>query len=433
MTHLTEATVIDRVFDGTTESPEEREHRLQCLECSEMWAEIELMTDDLSDPEVWDIAPAAPPSAEGLNKLLDLEERLAFERAEARRMLQTGVLNLQKAGSIEATVGMIDILSEHIDWLTERDPLHAEFIAEIAVDLSRKLPDEQYPRGVVSQSRGIALKWLANAARKIGHFDKALRALDQAAEWFSASPVPDSDLASVDYVRATVFLTQGKLIEARRLLHRSIETFAAFGEDSRRRNAQLLLSGIEHRSGNVELAVQLIEPLLAESGEYDSTFRGRVLHNLGVYLIDLDPNRASSCLRQAQHCLETAGLQTEAFRSLWQRGTLARKSGDHERAESILTLSYEKALDLGLQIDVALITLEMAEIALETCELSRVAELASTALADLRALDAPLYAAQAFEYLQRAAGEQTLGIPELKFVRGFFEAAGSTNSFTPPS
>jgi tetratricopeptide (TPR) repeat protein len=436
MAHLTEDDVLVWLLTEDGLPADLFAHTRECDQCLDMLREGERFRDTLRNPASWVESPA-PLREDILDQLVALERRLAAERDEA----ETALVSLTHAelerriDSGWSTVGLVRALVDRSYAEVEHEPQQGEIFASLAVRAAHHLSRDEYAPPLVSATMGQAWRQQANALRMRGKLTETLEALDHASAAFAETTVPDPEIATIHYIRAAVFYTQGRLKEARTLLEDASRTFRRFGDDERYRNARMLLAGVMEVDGDRGGAIDLLRDLLKTVPSDDTLFRGRLLHNLGVFLLHDDQPGAESYLQQAHHCLLSAGLRTEALRALRNLGRAASRSGDTGRAASILRRAYEEAVALGIQLDVAMIALDRAELYLARGEMSRVATLCSDALHTFQAANAPRFAAEAFSHLQAVAKQQQLSAADIAFVRDFFTAAHADpqQQFIPPN
>lgn len=436
MTHLTDDDVLLWLLSDGDLPPDRETHARQCQECSATLLQGEQLRGVLREPAAWDEPPSPFPGPPFLDQFKVLEDRLENERNDAEDALRTlSPAELERHIAVSAgTVGLARALIDRSYEEVEREPREGETYAALAILAATLLRPADYSRDLVYATRGQAWRQMANAHRMSGRLVDTLQDLDNAATAFQQITVPDPEIATLDYIRASVYYTQGRLTDARELLENATSTFRLFGDDDRYRNSRLLLAVVIERDGDRQEAIDLFNNLLREVPSTDVVFRGRVLHNLGVALLHDDQPQAESHLQQARHCLATAGLRTEALRALWNLGRAARRPGDEERAGKILNEAYEEAAALGLQIDLAMIALDRAEILLAHGDVSLVQSLCRDALDVFQKANAPRFAAEAFAYLEAAARQQRISVDDLTFVRDFFTAATAHPGtlFEPP-
>jgi tetratricopeptide (TPR) repeat protein len=444
MMHLTEDDILVWLVTEGALPPDMERHSRGCEECSAKLREGLQFRETLRDPATW-TEPRVRSHRSMIEELEALERRLDDERSSAEallRVLEPTELEFRLAFPAtlgqprsDATVGLVRALIDRSFEEVERDPKRGLSYASLAVRAALLLRPDDYPLDLVLATRGQAWRQRANARRMSGELVTALEDLDRAAAEFNETAVPEPEIATLHYIRATVYWTQGRLADATKLLHQASRTFRRFGDDVRFRNAQMLLAGVIERSGDRDEAIEILRGILKHLPAGDAVFRGRVLHNLGVFLLHGNEPRAESYLQQAHHCLQAAGLRTEALRALWNLGRAARQRENFDSAARTLEKAYEEAAALGLHLDVAMIALDRAELYLAQEEIPFVQSLCQDALRTFQTADTPRFAAEAFAYLEAAAKRRKLSTDDLSFVRDFFVTATAEPGlrFVPPA
>ncbi|MCA1733951.1 MAG: hypothetical protein LC732_10155 [Acidobacteria bacterium] len=210
----------DRIYalfeNSATADVETESHLGSCPECMELYGSVVEFTSALDDPDVWGgevvFMPSVAEPTAGLDILVAESIRLEDERARGFDHVAT-LLDVAPDGwhaylrRIDGvcTVGLVDAL---LDEARKRASAPREFerIADLAIEVSEALDPRSYPAGMVARARGNAWKDRANALRLRGEFQDALWALDEAERQYRQQPIPEFDLATADYVRATVLV-----------------------------------------------------------------------------------------------------------------------------------------------------------------------------------------------------------------------------------
>ena len=434
--HLTDDEALLWHLEFVQAGDERADHVAACESCSSLVSETSDLISQLREPETWRIPSERSSWRASLANLESLQERLETEEADAHATIaRSRPSDLEERATTHPTVGLVRALTTASFQSVERDPSRGALLARLGVEAASRLRESDYPPDVVAMTRGLAWRQQANALRMLGTFTEALEALDRGATEFSRTRVPAPELASLDYIRAAILYTQGNLPAAGQLLEAAIDIFRSFGDETRWRNAQLLLSGLYERQGDFERAAGILHELLRLNPPEDIAFRGRILLSLGVSMLHTDSGRAESYLQQARHCLRRAGLPTEALRAEWNLGRAASLVGDDERALTQLAEAYETAETLGLMVDVAMIALDRAELLLRAGEPEAVATLCSEALRTFDREGATRFKAEAFAYLEKSARARTISFVDLQHVRGYIEdtvARAVDAPFAPP-
>ncbi|HSN69743.1 MAG TPA: hypothetical protein VLV48_10885, partial [Thermoanaerobaculia bacterium] len=274
----------DRIYalveDAASADPEAEGHLNSCPECMELYGSIMEFAGALDDPAVWSAEPVAIPFLSEMNGGVDLlvAESLRLEEERACGFEHVATLlgiapdgwhsYLRRIDGV-CTVGLVEAL---LDEARKRvsSPKEFERIADLAIEVSETLDPRSYPAGMVARARGNAWKDRANALRLRGEFQDALWALDEAERHFQQQPIPEFDLATADYVRATILVETDRVSECLELAARAAQTFLDYGDAHRQILAKMTEAAacynMNRKRESREIALSLLKPL-QEIGE----------------------------------------------------------------------------------------------------------------------------------------------------------------------
>lgn len=431
--HLTDDEALLWDIEGGERNDARADHVVSCIRCTRLLESTRSFIAELERSEVWSTAEPSRPPASLLHRISALESTMDTEEMDGRTLLQRFSIEELESRTFPATVGTARALIDASYNSAEKNPFDAERYATLAIITASALPAPEYPRELIEMTRGAAWRQRANALRMRGAFVDAHEALDSARYYFGLTRVAEPENATLDYIRATLFLTEGRLDPALKLLESATEIFRRYADDVRMRNAKLLMSGLHQRKGDSNRALELLHDLLASTPSSDVAFRGRILLSLGVATLECDPDRAQSYLQQARHCLDAASLPTETLRADWNLGRAALRLGDSDRAEATLQSAFREAGAWGLAVDGAMIALDLAELFVRRNDFRQVAELCTRALEIFTAEGVRWFGAEAFAYLERVARSESLGLRDVDLVREYIEGEDSSpRPFVPP-
>lgn len=414
------------VADVATET-----HLTNCPECMELYGSIAEFAAGLADPGVWsaDVVPIAPfiESNVGLDLLVAESMRLEEERARGLEVVAT-LLALPLDGwhawlrRIEGvcTVGLVDaLLAEGRKRASE--PREFERIADLAIEVSETLDPSAYPAGMVARTRGNAWKDRANALRLRGEFQDALWAVDEAERNFRQQPIPEFDLATADYVRASILVETDRVAESLTLAEQSGRVFLDYGDLSRQINAKTIeaaaLFNLGRKRESRETYLALLKPL-QELGE--SRTLGLIFLNIAQTSVDLnDPDMASIYFLQAAALFRDFGMTTDEAAARWGLGRLLAATGRFKEAAERLAGARADLERLGASGDAALVSLDLAEVLLGLGRASEVPEICRALVARFTKSGSSERALRALSYLREAA-DAGIASPELvRYVRKY--------------
>ncbi len=418
------------VADVATEA-----HLSACPECMELYGSITEFTAALDDPGVWsaDVVPITPfiETNPGLDLLVAESLRLEEERARGFEVV-AALLAVPTEGwhgwlrRIEGvcTAGLVDALLDE-GHRRASEPREFERIADLAIEVSEALAPASYPAGMVARARGNAWKDRANALRLRGEFQDALWAVDEAERNFKQQPIPEFDLATADYVRATILVETDRVADALTLAEQAAETFLDYGDIQRQVHAKMAQSGALYNLGRKresrEVSLSLLKPL-QETGD-SRTLALSFLHiaQMSVDLNDVD--MASLYFLQAATLFREFGMIAEEANARWGLGRLMVATGRLEEAIERLQAARVEMDKLGFSGDAALIRLDIAEVLLAVGRVSEVPQICRALVERFTKSGSNERALRALSYLREAADAGTASPELVRYVRNYLAEA----------
>jgi tetratricopeptide (TPR) repeat protein len=298
--------------DDAAERDALSDHGRKCDPCSESFARTERAILDATDAAKRRGAERLRRAAEEFEaarrRSTDAVERLASLRGRA----------LDEAISrLPVEVEVVRSLAEASTAVQERDSARALRLAEAATSIGSRLSTDDAD-ALFATALGKAWKQLAHARRYRSDYEGALNALDHAEDAFRLSPATGLDLASVDFVRATVLIQSGRVNEARPLLDGAAQTFVEFGDEQRLDDVRFLAGVAAYRLRDLAAAQSAFEQILPRA----TGFSLAGLHNnLGHCAVELgDMGAAAEHFSAAAAAFTDLRMPLEAARSEWGRG-----------------------------------------------------------------------------------------------------------------
>jgi tetratricopeptide (TPR) repeat protein len=410
-------------------------HLSACPECMELYGSVVEFTAGLGDPGVWgaDVVPIAPfvETTVGLDLLVAESLRLDEERARGLDVVATllalpvdawhawlrGVEGVCTVGLVEALLGE--------GRKRQSDPREFERIADLAIEVSEALDPRSYPKGMVARARGNAWKDRANALRIRGEFQDALWALDEAERHYQQQPVPEFDLATADYVRATILVETDRVAECITLADHAARTFLDYGDVHRQIQAKMIEAGALYNLGRKresrEISLSLLKPL-QEIGE--SKTLAMVFLNIAQISVDLnDTDMASIYFLQAAPLFREFGMLSDEAKARWGLGRLLVTRGRFEEALDRLRAARADLEALGLMGDASLITLDLAEVLLALGRSAEVTLTCRSLVQRFTKAGSNERALRALSYLQEAAEAGNASTELVRYVRQYVAEA----------
>lgn len=262
------------------------------------------------------------------------------------------------------TWGVQEVLLDQGRRRALEDPIQALDLCHLSLDIVHRLPLDRYRRLDVADLRASSLAAISNCKRLLGDLDGALEAMEQALEsldWGTGDPLEEANVLSI---YGSLLTDLGKIKEA-------LEVLGAAARDAR-------------EVGETQLQGKLVLQQSSSIGWYDPA-RGLELAQkaLGLLQPGLSPHLDLIARYQLMilncelgHVEEARGLfqiwrrsfqehRNLAFwhgRLLQLEAALARREGRLDDCETILRELADHYAERGLHHDLALTTLDLAEV-----------------------------------------------------------------------
>jgi hypothetical protein len=310
--------------------------------------------------------------------------------------------------------------------LLREDPGKALEWLDLAAEVVFWLPGRHYPPGVVAALglRAIALK--ANALRVAGDLraaDEIFRRLrSDRRRTLVAEPEVRAELASLE---ASLRQDQRRFVEAETLLTWALDRYRAAGDGDGAAKALIQQAIVSRVRGEPAAAL----PLLREAaGLVDAEQAPRrcleVQHNLALCLCQLGAHEEAAAVVAANRALYDRFPDSWTQLLLrWLEARLARASGSSEAAERAFLEVRNGYIAEGLPYDVALATLDLAELYVQegrTAEVKRLAAESMKVFADQELVARVEHALRLFH---KAAAAERVSLVLLARLRGYLEGA----------
>ena len=259
------------------------------------------------------------------------------------------------------TAGMVEILIQR-SRIDGNAPLDALLLAEIAAEVADSIPIQAYPYDHIAKMRGRALRERAFMLSYIGRLPEAAAVAEHSARYLGQIAVPPPDLAKLDLVRSNIARQQEKFGDAIRFARDAAESFDWFGDRSGWLRAREYEAAARISAGDHRQALDILRSI----GEYalDMTPEHRAvhLHNMGL------------CASEAGEFEEAARAYANAAESFRSLGNVAyvvkcRRSAAHslfcagkfKEAIPLLEKVWTELEELGMEIEAALVALQLVE------------------------------------------------------------------------
>lgn len=426
-------------------------HMTRCHACSTLFNSYREFTAALNDPSLWQQEPMSVASTDsntkkavGFVQLLVLGQRSQEEEEDAKQLLplllDSGDCEIWKIRAATTsqlrTLGIVKALCEESKTTRDHKPARALELAMLATEIADQLSADNYPQPTLNQIRGVAWKERANALRYLGRYKEALSDLDVASSHFSQNMVSEFDLATIDYVRATVLREVHREPEALELARKSAEVFSEFGNRQRFIHARLLEGAIHFHAGNYEGAKSVWMPLLKLAREEnDLSTLGSMFNNVGQCELQLgDPDSAGGYFLQALHVYDDLHMLVDKNRTRWGLGRMLVANGRLSEGLGMLRQTQRDFESLQMRTDSALVSLEVVEVLLANGQIEDVPALCRQLIENFTSAGLTANATTALAYLREAISTGSITPKIVRHVRNYLEQQPLQleQAFAPP-
>lgn len=376
-THYDEEALLEYA-EGTSERRDEiAAHAESCADCaSEIDTHREIIAA-MKEPTAWNRRPVADsetPAAERLARLTSFKQRLDGEDVTAKALIATLLKgpsawwrNAVRQCPAAFTAGMVRQLLTKMRELHDRAPADALIVTSLATEIANGLSITEYPSDYVITLRAQTLRDHAYVLSIIGRYPDAEAAVEQAEKLIRQTPIPDYELARLDLVRAEIYRITERIDAAKGAAARAAETFRRFGDRPAWVNAQTYTGAVLYRSGAHAEALAVWKSVENEVDAISDTARVNLTNNIGACYRELgDFENAIRYLSSAAKEYEFLGLDASRVKTQWAVAATLKMAGRCDDAMPILRRTWREMESLGMEIDAALVALELAEALLVT-------------------------------------------------------------------
>lgn len=339
-------------------------HLGDCEECRRMLAIYEEMDEAFRVREVWDsvalFLDRRPPR---LAALMAEYKRIEHENEEAMKKLKPYLkspmhfMNADFAADRRLhDAGVARMLVAQAADRHEKSPKFALQLADAACTVARKVPAQPLLLGCALREKGVALRFL-------GQFKEAIQALDEAEPIFRAMPDGAVDLAIVAYVRSVIAVRFAERAgQALTLARSAIATFREFGDAHRELSARLVEAealGVTDGHGAAATAYDGVISLALRLDRQD--IAAYAYHNAANECAEIGVfDKAQRYYTEALARLDAMENVVGRANAEWELARLLVLCGNLEHGSKALDTSRRRLLELGLQEEHALATLDWA-------------------------------------------------------------------------
>lgn len=331
---------------------------------------------------------------------------------------------------------LCEILVEQAHEAGFREPARATELARLGIAIADLLGEEDKEEEGLQGLRARAWAQLGNTLRISSDLGGADQAFEVATGLLDPVRVAPHETARVLDLEASLRKDQCRFAEATRLMDRVIAIYRKLGQRSllgRSLQQKALICG---DSGDFEGEIALLRRALELlNPEEEPRIFLAARHNLIFALCESGrPREAFAMLFHTRPLYLKQADRLNVLRLRWLEGTVARGLQRYEQAAVAFREVWEAFLELGLDYDAALASLDLAEVyAIQgrTAEVRRVADM----LEVFRSRKIHREAMSALSFLQQAARAERAELVLVREVASFFRKARNQPDlqFTPTS
>ncbi|HYL06287.1 MAG TPA: hypothetical protein VE075_09620 [Thermoanaerobaculia bacterium] len=335
-----------------------------------------------------------------------------------------------------------------------RDPARSQQLARVAVSVAERLaqlaqnteppPSAELPPGALATTadalaglRARAWAQLGNALRICSDHAGAAAAFRSAEGLLAANPrLGLLDKARVFDLKASLHRDRRQFAEAAHLLDRVIAIYRRLGQSSlmgqalaQKGNVLLQARDTEGCMTLLRRALELIDP------QEDPRWYLIVRHNLIVALLDDGkPREAFALLFHTRPLYLKMGDRMNLLRLRWLEGQVAQGLHRLEQAEAAFREVRDAFVDLGIEYDAALVSLDLAAVYAQQGRTAETRQLAQEMLVFFESCQIHREAMAALLVFCKAAQLEQAGLGLVREVAAFLKQARHTPDlrFTPP-
>jgi tetratricopeptide (TPR) repeat protein len=411
------------------DSAERDRHLAGCSLCKQTLKSIRDTAGLLKHADVWSHESfSSAPRPETLAFLRNVQQTMADEDAVAEVYIKQLL-----AGSRDTWAPR---LAEHPEWRTagvvrkliaatvrviDFMPADAVEISRMAVEIADGLVRSEHSPSLVSRLRLAASLERAYALMCTGAYVDAMEAI-AAADALESTIGSEFDRARLDLVRVLVYRTLERRDEALLVANsagRVFEQYNDFGRSAAAHSAEAIV--LYHARRYREALA--IHTSIADDQRIDPRWRASSLHNAALCYRELGAFEESiQCTLKAIDAFDRQQMVSHRVKARWNLARLFLAQQRHPEAMRLLPEIQEEFRDLGMEIDVALVALDIAESLLAMDRVDEVPDACRVAIDYFRSaqLGYTEGALMALATLREAAACRTLTFSDVRDLRIYF-------------
>lgn len=276
------------------------------------------------------------------------------------------------------TFGLYNRLLEASSWISRREPAEAVDIVRLAIVVAEHLEPGEMSTGRIADLQASAWAALGNAKRIADDFEGARQAFNEAWRLLEEGTGDPDERAHLVSLEASYMKAIGEFEMAESYLEEAHEAYRSAG-DAHRQGRILFQMGDIIGHVNPERGLAHIRKALALiDAEREPRLELCARHDLALFLAEGgQPDEALATLERARPLYTQFHDDLTQLRLHWLEGKIAYSLRDYAEAESVFSQVWEEFRALGLNQEVVLVTIDLAQVLADKGEPVRAADLAS--------------------------------------------------------
>ncbi len=287
-------------------------------------------------------------------------------------------------------------------------PREGEHLAWVVTEIAETLSAKGFRERILNDIKAEAWSYVGNCRRIQANLRGSDDAFSRAAVYLEAGTGDPFERAQFDGLRASLLRDQRRFREASRLLETVVQTYRGAGDKRLEARSLLVLGKALIDSGafepslrTIRRAVQLLE------GQDEPRLEFVAKHQFVVSLNETGRvEEAQDQLPELRRLVREVGNRLDRLRVLWTEGRIWTALGRFELAEEALKQVRAGFIDAEIGYDVALVSLDLAALYLETGRTAEVKELAAEMLPQFAARQIHREALAAIALFEQAARKE---------------------------
>ncbi len=328
-----------------------------------------------------------------------------------------------------------ELLSRSRDAIFD-DPQAGLELASMGITVAERLDPESYSPQLRNDLIGRAWTDLGNARRVLSDHRGAEDAFELAREHIAAGTGDPLEDAHLHYCRNALRSAQRRFAEAHQEIQAAMVAYRKVGDVHLQGRALVSDAVTYARAGDIDTSIRLHRealPLIDRQREPRVFLAAQ--HNLVGDLVDIGrPAEALALMEDIRPLYERCGGQIILLRRRWIEAQAAMDLGDHARAEEAFLEVRDAFAAREMPYDVAIASLDLANLYAEQGRTAEIRQLAIDALAVFRALKIDREGIAALILFEQAARAEAVTISLIRQLAAYFKKAAGDPSlrFTVP-